>query len=118
MAEQFARCDTLFMKGQRRKTFLREWRQHKGLTLEGVAPRAGTSHPNLSKIERGLVPYDQDLLEKLASIYGCDEVDLLVRDPAGPIDIRSVMDRASPSVRAQIVRVAETLVGSSGAETP
>lgn len=40
---------------------------------------------NLSKIERGLVPYDQALLERAADAYSCQPADLLMRDPKSPI---------------------------------
>jgi transcriptional regulator with XRE-family HTH domain len=40
---------------------------------------------NLGKIERGIVPYDQALLERAAEAYGCEPADLLMRDPKSPI---------------------------------
>lgn len=40
---------------------------------------------NLSKIERGRVPYDQALLEAAADAYRCEPADLIMRDPESPI---------------------------------
>lgn len=40
---------------------------------------------NLSKIERGIVPYDQALLEAAAEAYSCEPADLIMRDPKSPI---------------------------------
>jgi len=64
-----------------RKTFLREWRKHRGRSLEDVAPRMGISNAQLSRIERGLQPYSQRVLEVAAEVYGTTVPDLLVRRP-------------------------------------
>lgn len=61
--------------------FLRQWRDHKGLSQEEAAERAEIDRTTLSKIERGLVPYNQDLLERLALAYGCDASDLISVNP-------------------------------------
>ena len=68
------------------------------------------THGNLSKIERGIVPYNQELLESLADLYGCDPVDILIRDPSEPTNIWSIWDQAKPGERRQIEAVAEALV--------
>ena len=105
---QFA--DTLCMSGKYRLTFMRQWRQHSGKTLVQVAEHLHMTHGNLSKIERGIVPYNQDLLESLADLYGCDPVDILIRDPSEPTNIWSIWDQAKPGERRQIEAVAEALV--------
>ena len=75
------------------------------------------THGQLSRIERGLQPYNQELLERLAELYRCDVVDLLIRDPSEPTNIWSIWDRAKPGERRQIVNVAEALVkGRTGTE--
>lgn len=70
------------------------------------------THGNLSKIERGLVPYNQELLETLAELYRCEPVDLLIRDPSEPESIWSIWDRAQPGERRQIAAVADAVVKS------
>ena len=102
--------DIMCMARKARKTYLREWRGKKGKTLVQVAEFLHMSHGNLSKIERGLVPYNQELLEALADLYDCDPVDLLIRDPSEPTNIWSIWDRALPAQRRQIVEIAETLL--------
>jgi transcriptional regulator with XRE-family HTH domain len=102
------------MRAPRGKTFLREWRKHRGLSLPEAAERAGTSHPNLSKVERGLVPYNQDILEALALVYGCDPADLLIRDPSAPPNLYSLLARADEQQRRQIFRVAEAITDFHG----
>lgn len=103
--------DTLCMaKKQLRKTFLRQWRQHRDKTLVQIAEELHMTHGQLSRIERGLQPYNQELLERLADLYHCDVVDLLIRDPSEPTSIWSIWDRAKPGERRQISDVAEALI--------
>lgn len=95
----------------RRKTYLREWRKVKpGRTLEQVAEQLGMSQPQLGRIERGDRPYNQDLLEALADIYGCEVPDLLMRDPSKPQNIWSLWDQAKPGQRPVILAAMEAIV--------
>lgn len=94
-----------------KKTYLREWRKMKpGRTLESVAEHLHISRPQLGRIEKGQQPYNQELLETLAELYGCDVPDLLMRDPTEPDSIWSIWDHAKPGERRQIVEVARALV--------
>ena len=95
---------------QFRRTFIRQWREHRGLTLEQLADRIETTHATLSRIERGLQPYSQPLLEALAEALMTDEASLLMRDPSDPDGIWSVWDNARPGERKMIVDIARTLV--------
>lgn len=88
-----------------RPTFLRAWRQFRGMTQEQAAEPLNMSPENLGKIERGLVPYDQRLLEAAAELYRCEPADLLTRDP-------NAIDRATadwmalqPSQRNRALRL-------------
>lgn len=92
-------------------TKMREWREHRGLSLEVVAADLGITHGTLSKIERGLSPYNQRQLERLAELYDCDVIDLLARSPGEGHQLIQLYRRASPSDRAKLVRLAETLLG-------
>lgn len=65
-----------------RKTYLREWREFNERSLESVAAQMGLTHGQLSKIERGLHPYNQHVLEVATLEYGCTVLDLLSRPPA------------------------------------
>lgn len=107
--------DTLFMAGKsHRSTFMRQWRQYRDKTLVQVAEELHVTHGYLSKVERGLQPYNQEMLEKLADLYRCDVVDLLIRDPLEPEAIWSIWDRAKPAERRQIEAVAGALVSKTG----
>lgn len=107
-----ARGDTLCMA--RQKTFLREWRKAAGKTLVAVAEHLHMSHSQLSRIERGGQPYNQELLEALADLYMCDVVDLLIRDPSDPEGMWTLWERAKPGDRQRIVAVADALLKEAG----
>lgn len=97
--------------GHYKKTYLRQWRKHRGRTLEQVAEHLHMTHGQLSKIERGVQPYNQALIEALAELYMCEPADLLIRDPDDPQGIWSVWDHAAPGEREKIVQVARTILG-------
>jgi len=65
---------------------------------------------NLSRVERSLLPYNQEMLERLAEALGTEPASLLMRDPADPEGIWSIWDQAKPGVRRQITEVAAALV--------
>lgn len=94
---------------QYRRTFIRQWREHQGLTLEMLAERIGTAHASLSRVERGLQPYSQPLLEALAEALRVEPADLLMRNPEDPEGIWSVWDHAKPAERRMIVDLAKTV---------
>ena len=94
------------------KTFLRQWRMHCNRTLVQVGEHLHMSHSQLSRIERGAQPYNQEMLEALAELYMCDPVDLLIRDPSAKQSIWTIWDRASIAEKAQIEAVATALVDS------
>lgn len=91
-------------------TFIRAWRQAKHMSLEQLAARVPMDKGNLSKVERGLLPYNQEMLERLASALGTEPASLLMRDPADPEGIWTIWDRARPGTKRQIAQVAETLI--------
>jgi transcriptional regulator with XRE-family HTH domain len=93
-----------------RRTFIRSWRTHRNLTLAQLAQRVGTTHATLSRIERGLQPYNQPLLEALAEALQTDPASLLMRNPDDPEGIWSVWENAKEGQRRQIVEIAKTLV--------
>lgn len=67
---------------------------------------------NLSKVERGFLPYNQDLLERLADALMTDPASLLMRDPSNADAIWSLWDRASQGERAQIESVVNALISA------
>ena len=66
---------------KRHRTFLREWRLYRGLTLEQVGKRIEREHSTLTRMETGQSAYTQHTLEGLADVYQCSVTDLLSRNP-------------------------------------
>jgi transcriptional regulator with XRE-family HTH domain len=92
-----------------RRTYIRQWRTYRGLTLQRVADRIGTTHASLSRIERGVQPYSQPMLEAIADALQTDPASLLIRNPEDPEGIWTLWDQAKPGVRQQIIEIAKTL---------
>lgn len=101
---------------QRRRTFLREWRRYRGLTLEAAADRAGMTAGNLSAMERGAQGYTQPGLEALADAYNAEPGWLLNVDPTKGDAIWSLWERAKPGEREQVEAVVRALIktGTAG----
>lgn len=95
---------------QRRRLYLREWRKHRGYTLEQLGEMVGMTPGNLSHLERGLIPYNQDFLEAAAEALQTDPASLMMRDPTQPDAIWSVWEKASAGQREQIIEVAKALI--------
>jgi transcriptional regulator with XRE-family HTH domain len=98
----------------KQRTFIRQWRKHKGLTLSQVAEELHVTAGTLSQLERGTVNYTQPMLEALADLFGCEPADLLIRDPSAPEAIWSIWEEASPAERAQIVELSKVLLRRAG----
>ncbi|MCC6889629.1 MAG: helix-turn-helix transcriptional regulator [Hyphomicrobiales bacterium] len=99
-----------------RSTFIRAWREAKGLTLAALADAVGArlggmTHASLSRIERGIQPYSQPILEALADeLTGGDVGALLTRDPRESDALWSIWERAKPAERQLIVAIARVIV--------
>lgn len=92
--------------------FLRQWREHRSYTLEVAAEYVGLSHGQLSRIERRLQKFDQELLEKLAELYQTDPASLIMRDPSNHDAIWSLWDQAKEADRDETRRYLEFRVKS------
>lgn len=70
-----------------RPIWFREWREDRGLTLEGLAALLGTGKSAVLKIETGESRYNQASLEALAEALQCYPEDLTAGPPPprGPI---------------------------------
>lgn len=100
--------------------YLREWRGDR--TLEQVCEQiemlaqeerylrpngkpVTMTHATLSRIERGLIPYNQLLLEILAEIYGTEPASLIMRNPentSAPWALADIVRKLSPDKLAQV----------------
>jgi transcriptional regulator with XRE-family HTH domain len=96
-----------------RATFIRQWREFRGLTLEQLGERVGLTHVSLSRIERGLQPYSQPVMEAIAEALQTDVPSLIMRNPEEP-GIWSIWESASQGDQRKIVEIAKTITGKTG----
>lgn len=87
-------------KHDRAKTYLREWRKHRGVSQETAADRLEIDPATLSRLENGKLPYNQDFLERAALAYGCEVTDLLTVNPLRPDPPRLIYDRLKAAPKA------------------
>lgn len=59
----------------KRRTFIKQWRLDRKLTLERLAERIEVTAGALSQLERGDVGYTQPMLEALAAELRCEPAD-------------------------------------------
>jgi transcriptional regulator with XRE-family HTH domain len=94
----------------RMRTFFREWRKYRKMTLEVAAEEANMTAGNLSNMERSVQAYTQDGLEALAHVYGCSPGQLLTVDPTKDDAIWSIWETAKTGERQMIVDIARTVI--------
>lgn len=110
---------------QYRRTYIREWRNKRGLSLRQLADRLEDSpggellisHTSIARIEKGLQPYSQPILEALAAALGVSASMLLEVNPekdGDVVDITLRLNKASPELRKQAIDIVEALLKSSG----
>lgn len=98
----------------RRKTFFREWRDYRNLTLEKAAALLDMSGAQLSRIENGKSDWTWGFLEALAEAYGADPDSLLNRHPSPKKrstsdEIQAIMRASNEDQRAEIVELARVV---------
>lgn len=104
------------------KTFIREWRQYRGLSLRRLADRLELdgpdetfSHASIGRIEKGQQPYSQPVLEALAHALNVEVHHLLSVDPTKEgqvVDLlRLLREDATDDVRKEILDFAAFKLG-------
>lgn len=101
------------------KTYIREWREYRGLSLRRLAdrmemdgPNETISHASIGRIEKGEQPYSQPILEALAEALSCSVTDLLSVDPTKEGEIVDLMRLIDDRNRDQAIRVLKALTGT------
>jgi len=101
---------------QRQRTFLREWRQKRGLKQYEAAERLEIEPSTLSRLENGQSPYDQDILERIALIYGCESSDLISINPLESDnlgDILAILRNSGAKERKKAASILEAFLKAS-----
>lgn len=96
-----------------RRTFIREWREYKGLTQEQLADRLEgvITQGALSRLERGLSGYTQASLEAIAYALGCDPGDLIGRLPGAPHELTLIVNKLPPEKKQQAIAILKAIAG-------
>jgi transcriptional regulator with XRE-family HTH domain len=106
---------------QYRRTYIKEWRQKRGLSLRRLAERLEDtpggdlmlSHTSIGRIEKGQQPYSQPTLEAIAAALGVPAYMLLEVNPekdGDVIDITLRLNKAPPQLRDQAISVINALL--------
>jgi len=94
---------------QFKRTYIREWRKFRNLTLEQLADRIDMQASALSYLERGQSAYTQGTLEAIADALQTSVSSLIMRDPTQDDAIWSIWENASEGEKRQITEVAKAL---------
>jgi transcriptional regulator with XRE-family HTH domain len=108
-----------------RRTYIREWREKRGLSLRRLAERLEQtpggdlmmSHVSIGRIERGKQPYSQSILEAIAEALGVTAAMLLEVNPnkdGDVIDITLRLNKAPLELRQQAIHILEALLQTPG----
>ena len=102
------------------KTFIKEWREFRGLSLRRLADRIdmgegdAISFASIGRIENGLQPYSQPILEAIAYALDCSVTDLLSVDPTKAGEVVDLVRLINDQNREQAIRVLRALTGTDG----
>lgn len=103
------------------RTYIKEWREKRGLSLRRLADRLEQSpggdllisHTSIGRIEKGQQPYSQPILEAIAEALGVSASMLLEVNPnvdGDVIDITLRLKKAPPELRQQAVNIIQALL--------
>ena len=104
---------------ERKRTYIRAWREHRGYTLDDMIGRLEAldtkiTGASLSRIERGIQPYSQDIMEAIAAALNLAVGDLLENDPTIPeAKILDMVRHLSDRERRQAESVLEAMFPES-----
>lgn len=96
------------------KTYIREWRERRGLSLRRLADRIEMddsddtlSHASIGRIENGQQPYSQPILEALSHALDVSVVDLIGTDPTKEgevVDLMRLIDDKNRELAIRLLR--------------
>ncbi|NNU70412.1 helix-turn-helix transcriptional regulator [Rhizobium sp. WYCCWR 11152] len=104
------------------KTYIKEWREYRGLSLRRLAdrleldgPDETLSHSSIGRIENGQQPYSQPILEALASALNVSVTDLLSVDPTKEGEVVDLVRLINQNNNRELaVRLLKSLTGTDG----
>ena len=101
------------------KTYIKEWREFRGLSLRRLAdriemtgPAESISYASIGRIENGVQPYSQPVIEALADALQCSVSDLLTVDPTKDGEVVDLLRLINERNRDQAIRVLRALASN------
>ena len=93
-----------------RKTFfLKQWREHLGLSQEALGNRLDTTGATISRIENGKNNFKREMLEEIADALGVEPGDLY-RDPTKPdYQLWKILTGMPPEQQRQALKIIQAL---------
>lgn len=92
---------------------IRDWRLHRGMSLDDLMMETGIPKGRLSEIERGKRRYNQDQIEIIADALGCTPGDLLDVDPSkDKISLDLLFADVPDDLKDQAMRTVESAIKS------
>lgn len=93
----------------RKPFFLKQWREHRGLSQDALAARLDTTGATISRIENGKNNFKREMLEELAEALGIEPGDLF-RDPTKPdYELWKIVTGLAPEKQQQALRILRAL---------
>lgn len=102
---------------KQQRWFIREWRDHRELTLQQVASELETSVSMISELERGIRRMNDGWVDKLSRIFRVEPNDLLRPPGESPHELEAIWSLASEDDRRKILDMARIITGQA-AKTP
>jgi len=89
--------------------FLKEWREHAGMSQAALARAIGTVSSRINEVENGRDRYNETLLNRIADALSVEPWCLLMGPPEIVMPLRAGFMRLSPSRRADALRLISAL---------
>lgn len=101
-----ARAKQRELEVARIKTYVAEWREHRGLSQRALSRLAGVSHNTIRRIEMSESNWNEDTLGRIAQALNTDIPSLLARHPEQTEGIWTVWTGLTDAERRQLVELA------------
>lgn len=102
-----------------KKTYIREWRKERGLSLRRLAARMETepgvelvSHAQIARIETGEQPYSQTIIEAIADALDVTVPMLLEMNPKAEGEVVDLLRHLDAAKRKQALAILRALMAS------
>nr|WP_321482697.1 helix-turn-helix transcriptional regulator [uncultured Cohaesibacter sp.] len=89
--------------------YLREWRKHRGLTQEQLAEAIESTKQTVSRMESGMLPYNQPFLEACADVLKCQPAELLIGAPIQDETLQTIVNSLKSKSPSELSKIASMI---------